>query len=228
MSGADAIPSDLEVADLGVADLDAIAALHVAAFPQSELTFLGHEAVRRHYRWQFEGPHDLTALGAWSEGALVGFLLGGVFRGSTSGFVKRERWFLARQVLRRPSLLVRSSGRRMVAVAGRLVVRRSDSSPEQPERVPAGSFGVLVVAVDPEAHRRGVGTSLLQAAEERARAGGFSRLHLTLHPGNVAALSFYTDLGWLRLGLPGDDARQWLVGKELRPVAPGGDLGEAR
>ncbi len=224
MSGAEPA-SSLRVVDLGDDDLDELARLHLAAFPQSELSRLGAEAVRRHYRWQFHGPHDLTAIGVRTgEGALVGFLLGGVFRGSTSGFVKQEWRYLAGRVLRRPGVLVRGSGRRVTAIAVRLLVRPLRSAPEQPGRVPAGSFGVLVVAVDPESHRLGVGTSLLAAAEERARGAGFERLHLTLHPGNVAALSFYTDQGWQRLGLPGDDAEQWLVGKELGPAADrGGD-----
>jgi ribosomal protein S18 acetylase RimI-like enzyme len=209
--------ADVTIVDLTIDDVPAMAELHVAAFPRSELTQLGAEAVRRHYRWQFRGPHDLTALAARSDGELVGFLLGGVFRGSTSGFVKAERWFLLGRLLRNPAMLARGSGRRVVRIAARLLARRGSLGPERPARVPRGSFGILVVAVDPASHRRGVGASLLGAAESRARAAGFERLHLTLHPGNVAALSFYTDQGWEHLSIPGDDASQWLVGKELGP-----------
>ncbi|QXC60279.1 GNAT family N-acetyltransferase [Aquihabitans sp. G128] len=216
------------VSDLTLDDVETIAALHLAAFPHSALSTLGEEAVRRHYRWQFEGPHDLTALGAFSDDVLVGFLLGGVFRGSTSGFVKRERWFLVGQVLRHPHVLAQTSGRRVAPVATRLLLRRSSTAPEQPSRVPAGSLGVLVVAVDPDVHRLGVGTSLLRAAEASARRDGFERMHLTLHPGNVPALSFYTDQGWRRLGLPGDDEHQWLLGKELGAAIDPGAPGSAR
>ena len=88
------------VGPLAPSDLAEVARVHISAFPESELGRMGPEAVRRSYLWQFEGPHDLTALGAWSDGVLVGFLFGGVFRGSTIGFVKRERWFLLGQVLR--------------------------------------------------------------------------------------------------------------------------------
>ncbi len=208
-------PGAIDVDDLCEADLDALVDLHLAAFPHSELGQLGREAVRRHYRWQVHGPHDLTALVARSDGVIVGFLLGGLFRGSTIGFVKQERRFLVGQVLRHPAILFRASGRRVIAVAVRLLLRRGRSMPEQPGRVPVGSFGVLVVAVDPESHRLGIGASLLRVAEERARRGGFTRMHLTLHPGNVAALSFYTDQGWHHLALPGDDSGQQLIGKDL-------------
>lgn len=215
MSSPDGDPAGLVTDDLHQDDLEAMADLHVAAFPRSELSRLGHEAVRRQYRWQLDGPHDLTAVAARSDGVLVGFLLGGLFRGSTSGFITHERWFLAGRVLRHPAVLVRRSGRRVVGIAARLLARRDHAVPEQADRVPAGSFGVLVVAVDPASHRRGVGASLLRVAEERARGAGFERLHLTLHPGNVAALSFYTDQGWHRLKIAGDDDEQWLIGKEL-------------
>lgn len=210
--------AEVVVDDLREADLDRVTDLHLAAFPASELSRLGREAVRRHYRWQLRGPHDLTALAASTNGELVGYLLGGVFRGSLSGFVKDERWFLLGQVLRHPGVVVRGRGRQMVVLCGRLLLRRPSEAAEQPARVPDGSFGVLVVAVDPDSQRQGIGASLLAAAEDRARAAGFRALHLTLHPGNVAALSFYTDLGWHRLGIPGDDDEQWLIGKDLKPA----------
>lgn len=205
----------LVVAPIGLDRLDELVAVHEAAFPDSQLGSLGREAVARNYRWQFTGPHDLTALGATVDGRLVGFVLGGRFRGSTSGFVRANRWFLAGRVLRHPRLVLSGAGRRVSSVALQLLVRRAGSTPEQPQRVPEGSFGILVIAVDPSAHRTGVGSALLDAAEAAARAGGFERLHLTLHPGNVAALAFYDDHGWARAGLPGDDSHQWLLAKEL-------------
>jgi len=209
------VHGEIDLDDLTLGDLDEIVAVHQAAFPDSELSRLGPETVRRQYRWQLTGPHDLTALAARSDGALVGFLLGGVFRGSTAGFVKDEKWFLARQVLRHPGVAVRASGRRILAIAARMLVRRRGAAPEAPLRVPDRSFGVLVVAVDPSAQRLGVGAALLAGAEDRARAAGFERMHLTMHPENVAAQSFYTRLGWRHLAVAGDDANQRLIGKEL-------------
>ena len=205
----------VEVSDLTEDDLGAVTALHIAAFPQSELSRLGDEAVWRHYRWQLRGPHDLTALAARTDGELVGFLLGGVFRGSTAGFVKSEKWFLAGQVLRHPTLVFRGNGRRILVLAGRMLARPRRAVPEAPWRVPTHSFGVLVVAVDPTAQRLGIGASLLTTAEQRARDLGFERMHLTVRQGDVEAQAFYSRLGWRRLDVAGDDASQRLIGKEL-------------
>lgn len=209
------------IGPIGLDDVDAMVKIHLRAFPASELGLLGTEAVRRHYRWQLTGPHDLSALGAFVDGRLVGFLLGGRFRGSTSGFVRSHLWFLVGRALRRPRLIMRASGRRVVGVAMGQLWRRRGAAPERPGRVPDRSFGVLVIAVDPEAHRMGVGSALLEGAEIAARRGGFERLHLTLNPGNVAALAFYADHGWERAGLPGDSEDQWLIAKELAPPLQG-------
>ncbi len=105
------------VAPIGLDRLDELVAVHEAAFPDSQLGSLGSEAVARNYRWQFTGPHDLTALGATVDGRLVGFVLGGRFRGSTSGFVRANRWFLAGRVLRHPRLVLSGAGRRVSSVA---------------------------------------------------------------------------------------------------------------
>jgi ribosomal protein S18 acetylase RimI-like enzyme len=179
------------------ADLADIARLHIAAFPDSVLGRLGPEAVRRNYLWQLTGPHELTALLAVDGGSPLGFLFGGTFRGSTIGFVKREKWFLLRRVVAHPGILGRSVGWRRLALAGRLLARRAPHSQiEQPDQVPARSFGVLAIAVDPSAQGRGVGQRLMGLAQERALSAGFVRMHLTVHPENESAVAFYHRLGW--------------------------------
>jgi ribosomal protein S18 acetylase RimI-like enzyme len=192
------------VFDLTAQDLGDVATVHLAAFPDSELTRLGHEAVRRNYLWQFEGPHDLEAIGVRSDGRLVGFLFGGVFRGSTIGFVKRERWFLLGRVLRNPAMVINAKSLSRIGLAVRLIGRRSGPpQSENPAAVPPSSFGVLSIAVDPAAQGSGYGQQLMDVAQARARAAGFARMHLTVHPENARAVRFYEQDGWVRS--PGPD-----------------------
>ena len=200
-SGRPGDASTAEVVDLTRHDLDDIARVHVAAFPESELTRLGHEAVRRSYLWQFDGPHDLVALGVRHHGRLEGFLFGGVFRGSTIGFVKRERWFLLGRVLRNPRMVVNATSLSRITLAVRLLGRRRSGPPqsENPAAVPPRSFGVLSVAVDPATQGSGVGQLLMAEAEKRARSGEFVRMHLTVHPDNARAVAFYERGGWSRI-----------------------------
>jgi ribosomal protein S18 acetylase RimI-like enzyme len=196
--------------------IPAVVRLHGRVFPDSVLTELGSEALDRYYRWQLLGPHEVVAFGVELSGDLVGLLVGGRFRGSMIGFVKGNASFLVGRIARRPSIAFGPRGRAALRTGLRLLLRpTSPTRIERPERVPDGSFGVLVVAVDPQAQRAGVGRALLEEAEHRARAAGFERLHLTLDPSNWSAAAFYREQGWERLGLPGDTDRAWLVGKEL-------------
>jgi ribosomal protein S18 acetylase RimI-like enzyme len=52
--------------------------------------------------------------------------------------------------------------------------------------------------VQPSFRRRGVGTALVEAAVEIARARGCSELHLLVDPQNTSALSFYEATGFSR------------------------------
>ncbi len=192
---------EVTVDDLTEAQLSDVARLHLDAFPESVLGWLGAEAVRRNYRWQLTGPHLVTALAATrGDGELVGMLFGGVFRGSTIGFVKKEKWFLSRCVLMHPTVVTRAAGRERIMLAARLVAARSSPTQmEVPSAVPDRSFGILAIAVSPSAQGVGVGRQLMEEATERARAGGFARMHLTVHSSNHGAVAFYEGLGWTKV-----------------------------
>jgi len=193
----------VKVCEASEADLAAVAALHVQAFPDSVLGELGVEAVRRSYRWQLNGPHDLTALVTTRSGTVNGFLFGGVFRGSTIGFVKAEKWYLVTRVARHPKILLRGVGRKRLTLGVRLLLRRAPAAaPEKPDAVPRKSFGVLAIAVDPDSQGQGLGAILMAEATRRAKEQGFLSMHLTVHPTNTSAVSFYRSLGWAEIDEP--------------------------
>lgn len=181
---------------LGDDALEDIAAVHVAAFPDAALSRLGREAVRRYYRWQLHGPHDATIVGVRDAGQLAAFCAAGVYRGVLSGFVRRERAFLVRLVLRRPWLLGGSFVRERAALALRLLFGRHRNAHSN---LIGSPFGVLSIAVAPTHRRRGLGALLLHDALERARASGHTSVELTVDPGNEGALDFYAAEGWRRV-----------------------------
>ncbi|WP_368041884.1 GNAT family N-acetyltransferase [Burkholderia diffusa] len=55
---------------------------------------------------------------------------------------------------------------------------------------------VTLILVSPEHRRTGLGEHLLNAAFERARARGFTRCRLEVHPDNRGARNFYSRLGF--------------------------------
>ena len=73
-----------------------------------------------------------------------------------------------------------------------------------------GEFRML--AVDPAAGGRGIGTRLVEACAERARAAGMTGLVCSSQPGMLAAHAVYRKLGFVR-----DPARDWspIPGVEL-------------
>ncbi len=191
-------------------DLPAVAAVHVAAFPASTLTTLGVEAVRRYYEWLLTGPHDVTALGAFVDPELVGFCVGGTFRGAMAGFLDRNRTFLAGRLALRPWLLMDPLFRDRLRAAWRRLRRfkRSEQS------VVAGNgttttrapcFGILSIAVHPQRQGMGLGRRLMIDAEACARRRGFRLMDLTVDPRNAQGVRFYEGLQWR----PVESASRW-------------------
>jgi ribosomal protein S18 acetylase RimI-like enzyme len=189
--------ADLRVDRLARDQLEQVASLHARAFPDSAINALGLEAVRRYYQWLLEGPHDAALVGAWSGGRLVGFCAAGVFRGAMNGFLRTNRWYLARRIATHPSLLasplVRDRLKQAVAITVRFsgLARRVTAAPPARPR-----FGVLAIATDPAVRGAGAGRALMLEAEARAVAAGHDRMVLTVHPENTRAVRFYEQLGW--------------------------------
>ncbi len=197
---------NINIRPLNQSDLPAVALLHVAAFPNSALTKLGVEAVRRYYEWQLIGPHDVDALGAFHNDRLVGFCFAGIFRGAMSGFLQKNWLFLTGCVLIRPWLILNPIFRERTTLAIRILrrllrqlIRRRPKALNQSSfhsSKPSKSYGILSIAVDPAYQGSGIGRMLMECSEAIARERGFSEMDLTVDPQNEKAIRFYERLGW--------------------------------
>src|ERR1700752_89092 len=175
-------------------DLDAVAAIHMAAYPESSITVMGAETVRRYFEWQMIGPHSASVLGAFSGEQCVGYLLGGVFRDPTGGFLSLNQKYLAWRLLTHPWWLKSENFRQQLRKAVRTLRQRSDiSSKGEVSRQP---FEILALAVKPEVKRTGVGKQLMKAAEALARNHTFYEMQLKLDPNDENSLALCQALGW--------------------------------
>jgi len=191
-------------------DLLEVTRIHLAAFPQSALTKLGAEAVRRYYHWQLHGPHDCYAIAAFDKEQMLGFCFAGVFHGALGGFLQKNKKFLFCRVLLRPWLLFNEIFRDRLKTAFRslrIFPSKKKMTKNSNPMNPVKSFSILSIAVDPTIQTKGVGKALMKAAEEEAVRRGYERMHLTVHPSNTKAVQFYLKVGWIK-----NDADPWAGG----------------
>ena len=186
-------------------DLPALASIHMRAFPESALTLLGKEAVRRYYEWLLTGPHDAATFGVFSNGSLAGYSFAGKYRGALTGFLRKNRLYLIRCVLCRPWLIVKPRISDQIAMARRLLKRRDGarqgSSEKQDKQEPV--FGILAMAVDPDHQGSGIGTYMFASIESYAKERGFRRMRFSVRCDNHQALRLYEYLGWERIPVNG-------------------------
>lgn len=200
--------TDTVLRSLNVDDLSAVAQVHIRAFNGRALSELGDEAVRRYYDWQLNGPHQSHCFGIFGDDKLMGFCFGGAFSGATSGFIRKNKWYLISRVLTHPWLIFSSFFRERL-IMGINILRRLGRTPPVnivPDKIPARahSFGILAIAIDPEYQGMGLGRILMQEAERIARMHGYLRMNLSVDCSNHQAIKFYEKLGWKKVIPPND------------------------
>jgi ribosomal protein S18 acetylase RimI-like enzyme len=183
-------------------DISEIARIHRMAFPESAWTKLGGRIVEEYYLWHLLGPHPIVrAAGAFLAGECAGFCISGIFQGSTSGFLSKNRNLLMTRLALRPWLVIDpvfvDKLRSGVNILRRFKKMQQDKAVRR--SVPnVDSFGILSIAVDPGRQGLGIGQILMNDAEEAAIEQNFSKMDLTVNPGNHSAIRFYEKLGWAK------------------------------
>jgi ribosomal protein S18 acetylase RimI-like enzyme len=168
--------------------LDGVVTVHIEAFPGFFMTQLGRRFLRAYYRCVVESPRGIL-LTEDRDGACVGFV---------AGFVDPAAFY--RELSRRRAQLG------LVACAGIVTrpwrlgpllanYRRARGAARQPSGPRTAELSSL--AVKPGGENRGIGSRLVHAFIEAARALGADRVMLTTDAhGNDAVNRFYLRLGF--------------------------------
>ncbi len=187
---------------LTISDLSSIASIHRRAFSRQALSRLGLGVVERYYAWQLTGPHDAVCMGAYKGDRLVGYCLGGIFRGATSGFLRNNIGYLALAAARHPWLFASSFMRERMVEGMHILWRFRKPSlvgPSVEAEKAARGYGILVIAVDPTTQSMGIGRLLMEENERVAHERGFTHMGLTVDKNNQQAVKFYESLGWTKV-----------------------------
>lgn len=178
---------DIKIRKLYNRDARKVAKLHMAAFPNFFLSFLGERFLIEFYRSFTEKSKEVGLVAQTSEGKLLGVVVG---PRNPSGFFRRllvKRWpqfCLAGSLalIKRPLIAPRFF---------RAIFYRGES-PRGPVRALLSS-----IAVAPEAQGAGVGRALVDKWVEQMRTQGVLGCYLTTDAiDNAVVNSFYKSLGW--------------------------------
>lgn len=179
-------------------DLSSIAQIHTSAFPESALTKLGPEIIRRYYLCELNEPNDNLCVGYFNNDTLVGFCFAGVSRGSEIVFFRKNFFYIIWRVITHPRLITENIIREritysMKSISHYLRKKKKKSVLVKPR---TKKFGILSIAVDPQHRGQKIGRELMDLAETTAIEKGFTSMRLTVHPENTTAVLFYESLGW--------------------------------
>lgn len=187
--------ANVELRKIDFDDLDKVAEIHIAAFPESAWTKLGKEVVKKYYKWQMDASHPLVlAKGVFLGERCVGFCFSGIFNGSTSGFLHKNKNLLVTRVCLKPWLVLSATFRQKLINGNRFSKNFKQKSLAQSKQT--DSYGILAIAVSPKHQGLGIGKILLDDAEAAAIQNKFRKMDLSVNVDNTSAIKFYEKLGW--------------------------------
>lgn len=194
------IQNKIKIIRLQSKDLYKVAHVHTCAFPNSVLTMLGAEAVRRYYNWQIiGGSEQLIANGAFIDNELIGFCFGGGFYSALKSFILNNLFFLILTTLAHLNLFSKYIFRKRFVLTAKILFKHVFNLviyKKIPIKLSEKNFGILSIAVYPEYQGKGIGKELLGQAEFTASQQGFDKVNLSVGVDNEKAIRFYRNSGY--------------------------------
>lgn len=178
---------DFHIAPLAPNDVDMVVKLHLRAFPDFFLSFLGPRFLREFYFSFLMDPVGMAFVARSEQDGVVGAIVGPLDPRGFFGRLLRRRWWAfglasLAALLRRPSSASRLA---------RALVYRGEA--------PAGQVRALLssIAVSPDAQGKGIGRALVERWLDEARSRGARGCFLTTDAENNYAVNrFYLSQGW--------------------------------
>ena len=189
-------------------DLKAIAACHLAAFPDSFASKLGPAYLEKMYGWYLANPYTFLyylSVDGTLSGYFGGLLVGGSVRvGSASGMTQFSFNAAIKALLVRPWLLFHPELLSRLKFILKNFRMKFLGMPNRKSREVEKQAGLVVIAIDPGYQGRGYGSRLLQKFEEVCAQRGFVNLYLSVKKTNHQAIGSYSKNGWVTTEVKGN------------------------
>jgi ribosomal protein S18 acetylase RimI-like enzyme len=187
---------DVEVLSMTVSMVPRVCDLHLNAFGGLMSARLGRAYLQAFLSWFLRAPDAIALVAADDKGGIFGYVIGAPV-GYTTVMNRDLLWVAIRSMIARPRLLLNPQVR--ATVKARLGFMLGRSAPDMHD-LPSPTMSLVGIAVSPSAAGKGVGFSLMQGFERKARASRMASLHLSVYPDNMAARRLYERCGWHPVG----------------------------
>ena len=196
-------PIKLNIQAIATAELEETAHCHMSAFPSSFSTKLGISYVIKMLEWYIVSK-DRFLLSITIENKIVGYVGGAKGSGSTSGMLQYAYWKGFTAIITRPYLFFSYSFLSNISLISKnirkRIFQRGNKVIFSEMKIPQGSMdlsvGLILIGVDPNHRREGVGSALIKAFIDNAKRLGGSHGHLSVKTSNINAISAYKKNGW--------------------------------
>ncbi|MCL1692988.1 MAG: GNAT family N-acetyltransferase, partial [Actinomycetia bacterium] len=189
---ADCQSKGLVIRSASAIDIDAIIAVHTAAFPMFTMTRLGSRFLRRYYEIVLNYERRVFLVAEDEHRAIVGFIAGFMNPPSFYKEFRHHRWALGWAAL---PALARHPALALQVRAG------SDWASDQTANDQSDVCELASIGIRPAAAGKGIGSSLVKRFTNQAFATGATEVTLTTDAkGNAAVQAFYKRLGFQNTG----------------------------
>lgn len=200
----------MNIQEAGIDDLRSIAQCHQEAFPQSFSSALGLQFLIKNFRWYLDHPDAFLLVVRNDSGTILGYA-GGLLmhekslHGSSTGIMQYAFSKAVLAMLIKPWLLFHPEmlpNYRLIMknVLLKLFPSKKQANPLASSKKRIRSLGLVVIGTSKSARGKGVGSTLLQAFEEKGRVLQAERLHLSVKKINKTAIQTYERNGWRLAG----------------------------
>jgi ribosomal protein S18 acetylase RimI-like enzyme len=191
--------------------LKQLAEVHKAAFPGSLSSAMGKKYLKAMLSWYFDSPSAFLYY-AEKDNRILGFV-GGFLNdgsaqtGSSSSMLQHSFKQAVTTFFLKPWLFFHPQMFKKYRLAFKNLKRFFNKDKHialKPRPASTHFTGLVVIAVHPDFHGKGVGSKLLQTFEAVSKEKKVSYMRLTVNSNNEAAIKSYLRNGWVKIGESAD------------------------